>query len=118
MELSLGQCLLPLLPSTTWADGGGRAGFGVGCLRPCPTKLPNIEYAVHSLQYTVYSAQCAVHSIQYTVSDSTVKNVRHCTSSADQVAADVFVRGDENFERLVVGRYFDEVLGLRHLAGR
>ena len=83
--------------------GGGREGIGVGCLRPCPTELPNIQYTVHSIQYTVYSAQCAVHSIQYTVSDSTVKSVRHCTSSADQVAAEKFVRGDRNLQVLVNG---------------
>ena len=82
---------------------GGAEGIGVGCLRPCPTELPNIQYTIHSIQYTVYSAQCAVHSIQYTVSDSTVKSVRHCTSSADQVAAEKFVRGDRNLQVLVNG---------------
>ena len=37
---------------------------GGGCLRPCPTELPNIQYTVHSIQYTVYSGQYTVYNIQ------------------------------------------------------
>ena len=46
-------------------EGGGEEGESRGgCLRPCPTELPNIQYTVHSIQYTVYSGQYTVYSIQ------------------------------------------------------